>query len=118
MLNVPFNAPADFYEPFADQLQLLPKERENFAMVLLSEHPLAVDLWHDDAAIQADMKLEAMSNPHADTVLGMVRSTRVLINKYLDGELDLKAEEAERAAPWKWKAGCCSPIQPTGRQAE
>ena len=44
------------------------------------------------------MKLEAMSRSHSETVMGMVKSTRVLINKYLDGELDLKTEEAERAA--------------------
>ena len=98
MLNVPFEKPADFYEPLADQLKLVPKEHENYAMALLSDHPLAVAMWHSDAAIQADMKLEAMSRPHSETVMGMVKSTRVLIHRYLDGELDLKTEEAERAA--------------------
>ena len=52
-----------------------------------------MQMWQDDTAIQPDMKLEAMSKPHAETVVGMVR-----IHKYLDGELDLKTEETERAA--------------------
>ena len=70
MLNVPFREPSDFYSHCADQLKLVPEQK--------------------------DMKMEAMSKSHIQTVMGMIRSTRTLLDKYLTGELDLQKELAER----------------------
>ena len=45
----------------------------------------------------AELRLEAHTRDHADTVLEMIRAQRSLVGDYLSGALDAQAEAAQRA---------------------
>ena len=87
MLNVPFENAADFCLP--DHVaRRLPEAHKYFAMAVLCEHPVAQAMWHDDEKIRAELKMEAHTKDHVDTILAMIRAHRGLLQDYLDGSLD------------------------------
>jgi hypothetical protein len=55
-------------------------------------------MWHDDEKIRAELKMEAHTKDHVDTILAMVRAHRGLVRSYLDGSLDARAEQRAREA--------------------
>ena len=97
MLHVPFRDPEDFHVPVAAALDRIPAEHRNFAMVVLCEHPTAKAMWRTDAgALEAELRMEALSRPFVTTLLAMATAHRELVHKYLTGAADVRSEERRR----------------------
>ena len=97
MLHVPFRDPEDFHVPVAAALDRIPAEHRNFAMVVLCEHPTAKAMWRTDAgALEAELRMEALSRPFVTTLLVMATAHRELVHKYLTGAADVRSEERRR----------------------
>ena len=74
-----------------ETVKLVPPKYQNFA---LASH-YAPEMWGRPGNIKALMELEANSSAHIETVLAKVEAQRHLVQKYLSGELNAEAEEAE-----------------------
>ncbi|CAK8987418.1 unnamed protein product, partial [Durusdinium trenchii] len=98
MLHVPFTDPRDFVVPVAAQLAKVPEEHRCFAMAMLCEHPIALAMWHSEAAIEEELRMEATSKPFVQTTLAMIAAHRQLVQDYVAGRLDAAAEAAAREA--------------------
>ncbi|CAJ1342196.1 unnamed protein product [Effrenium voratum] len=96
MLHTPFEQPSDFLLP-EDRAARAPASYKHFAMALLCPRREAADFWGDDEKVAAELRLEAHTKDHADTVLEMIRAQRSLVGDYLSGALDAQAEAAQRA---------------------
>ena len=97
VLHVPFENITDFYEPIKEQLKLVPKEHHNFAMCLLSKHPVATKVWQDEDAIRQELKQEALTKSFTETIMAMYTAHAALVDKYLTGEANAVEEETRRA---------------------
>ena len=102
-----------FYIDCAEELKVVPDEHRNFAMPLLCKHKVAQDMWHNDVAIEAELKQEAYTKKMVRTLMGSIKSTRALLLKYLSGELDYKREKAKREEQQKHVAEAMA-IAPDG----
>eukprot|EP00913_Durusdinium_trenchii_P012784 g12002.t1 len=83
VLRRPFRAIADLQAAAPQVSERVPAHYQNFALALC----LAPNMWGDDAAIRAQMDLEAHSRATIDTILYKVRAQRSLVRRYLAGEL-------------------------------
>ncbi|CAE7336340.1 unnamed protein product [Symbiodinium sp. CCMP2456] len=92
MLHVPFEKATDFCLP-QHVVRRLPEAHKYFAMAVLCEHPVAQAMWQDDEKIRAELKMEAHTKDHVDTILAMIRAHRGLLQEYLDGSLDARKEQ-------------------------
>ena len=95
VLHVPFRRLEDLMN--ADVASKVPPAHRNFAWAVFSNHPVARATWTDETAIRAELKMEAHSEQHAETILRMVASTRNLLLDYLNGKYDAAAEIATRS---------------------
>eukprot|EP00971_Amphidinium_carterae_P334234 6469387-Amphidinium_carterae.2 len=91
VLNVPFLNMDELMQK--DIIDRVPAAYVHFAHVMQCEHPLARTLWEDETAIEMDLKREAHTREHISTILHMVKSHKSLVNDYLTGKFDTKAEE-------------------------
>ena len=82
VLNKPFRRIEDLASQ-ADILEKVPAHYRQFALAL--HH--APHFWDDDAAIKAQMELEAQSRAHIKTILDKVHAQRHLVRRYLAGEV-------------------------------
>ena len=98
MLHVPFKQPEDFFEPMEEKLARVPQEHRNFAMALLCDHPVAQSMWHSEAAVEAELRQEALSKPFVKTLQAMVAAHKTLVQKYITGEANAEQEAKDRAA--------------------
>ena len=96
VLHVPFRRVEDLVNP--EIISRVPAAHKNFAVALFSNHPVARATWSNDAAIREELKMEARTQQHADTIMQMVSSTRNLLLDYLNGTYDAAAEAAGRHA--------------------
>ena len=96
MLHVPFNDINYFQDCCAESLAKVPAEHQNFAMAVLCPHEVAAAMWHNDAALQDELKREALSKPFIKTIMSMVSSQKVLVGKYISGEANAETEAHER----------------------
>ena len=86
-LNIPFRHLEDLVVP--DIAEKVPERYLNFACAL--HH--ARHHWEDEAAIRAEMELEAFGNAHIETVMDMIRAQRHVVEQYLSGAIS-KGDEA------------------------
>ena len=95
LLHVPFKSRYDF----ADEgvLGKVPPEYRYLAMALSCPHPIARSHWYDDACIGGEMRLEAHTRHHINTVVGMVCANRALLGRYMSGEIDVVEDMKRRA---------------------
>ncbi|CAE7365302.1 unnamed protein product [Symbiodinium natans] len=91
MLHVPFEEATDFCLP-EHVARRLPEAHKYFAMAILCEHSVAQAMWQDDEKIRAELKMEAHTKDHVDTILAMIRAHRGLLQEYLDGSLDARKD--------------------------
>ena len=84
--------------------QKVPAAHRNFAWALSCPHPVARAMWHDEAAMRAEMKLEAHTKQHIDTVVQMVHVNHRLVEDYMNGKFDAAAEAAARETAVKQHA--------------
>lgn len=96
MLHVPFERPQDFFEPIADELELVPAEHRNSAMAFLCKDPRATAIWHSDIALEKELRQEAHSKAFVKTLLGLVAAQKALVDKYLEGEANAEEEANDR----------------------
>ena len=80
MLHVPFEKATDFCLP-QHVVRRLPEVHKYFAMAVLCEHPVAQAMWQDDEKIRAELKMEAHTKDHVDTILAMIRAHRGLLQE-------------------------------------
>ena len=88
VLRRPFNRLEDFEEDAPEIMEKVPERYRNFALCL--HH--APTFWTNDQAIRDEMELEANSESHIQTVLAKVSAQRLLISKYLSGEISYDEE--------------------------
>ena len=100
MLHVPFTDPAWFFKNsfVIRKLNLIPKEYRYFAMAVLCPHRKAQDVWQSRDRVEEELRMEAHTRAHRRTLLGMYDANVALVQKYVAGQADAKAEEDERAA--------------------
>ena len=85
-LNVPFR---DIDEFLTEDIKAkVHKRYQNFAMAL--RH--APEYWGDEDNIRKDLQLHAHGDAYIDTVLHKVRAQKTLVQKYLNGEIDISDE--------------------------
>ena len=96
MLHVPFEQPSDFLLS-KERAARVPQSYKYFAAAVLRRRREAADFWGNDKKVAAELRLEAHTKDHADTVLEMIRAQRSLVGDYLSGALDAQAEAAQRA---------------------
>ena len=65
-------------------------------MCLLSKHPLAAKVWHDEDAIRQELKQEALTKSFTETIMAMYTAHAALVDKYLTGEANAVEEETRR----------------------
>ena len=89
--------------------RLVPDEYKFFAMAMVCQHPVAQAVWNSEDAISAEMRIEAHTQEHIDTVLQFVSAQRGLVTDFLEGKLDrvehaaLVADDAPRPqGPIRW----------------
>ena len=87
----------------------VPDEYKYFAMAMVCQHPVAQAVWNSEDAISAEMRIEAHTQEHIDTVLQFVSAQRGLVTDFLEGKLDrvehaaLVADDAPRPqGPIRW----------------
>ena len=95
MLHVPFRSAADLALPEA-VADRVPEAHRYFGMALLCKHPIAQAMWRDDERIRQEFKMEAHTQDHVDTLVAMIQAHRGLVHKYLQGNLDARAERRQR----------------------
>jgi len=88
VLHCPFNRLEDFEQDAPEIVEKVPERYRNFALCL--HH--AEDFWTNDQAIRDEMELEANSESHIQTVLAKVSAQRLLVQKYLSGEISYDEE--------------------------
>ena len=96
VLHVPFRHVEDLMN--AAVAAKVPAAHRNFAWAIFSNHPVARAMWTNDEAIRAEMKMEAHTTQHTETIMNMIHSTRGLLLDYLNGKYDAAAELAQRQA--------------------
>ena len=96
VLHVPFRRIADFANK--PELRRVPPGHRYFAMALLCDHPLAMEMWRGgEDKLRAEMKDEAHTGDCADGVANMVRANRGLVEDYIRGVLVVGPAEAPGA---------------------
>lgn len=83
VLRKPFRCLRDFEKNAQDIINKVPQRYRNFALCMR----YARNFWDNDEAIKEEMKLEANSNSHIDTVLAKVAAQRRIVEKYLAGDI-------------------------------
>ena len=81
-LHVPFETLEDFLTE-----EIVARVPERYRLFACALHR-APDYWNDEDRIRKDMRLEASSNDHIDTVCNFIRAQSFLVDQYLTGELD------------------------------
>ena len=103
LLWVPFSDPSELWDEAL--LARVPAYHRYFAMCWTSRSRVAAQMWHSPANIASDMRLEAHTQHHIDTVSNLVAANGALVDDYLAGRLDAAEEERRRLEPWTpWSA--------------
>ena len=55
-------------------------------------HPVAKQMWTNNASILNECKLEGHTTKHSESILSIVRATKVLVSDYIAGRLNAAAE--------------------------
>ena len=90
MLHVPFEAPRQFIDE--NMLQLVPYDYRYFTMAVTCGHPVAKQLWTNNLLILNECKLEGHTTKQSESILSIVRATKVLVSDYIAGRLNAAAE--------------------------
>ena len=93
MLHCPFTKASDFLLD-AEAEQRVPPEHKYFAMALQCRHEVAKKMWCKEAAIQTEMEEEAHTGRYIRSTIAMVMAQQVLVQAYLKGEYQGKADAA------------------------
>ena len=88
VLHAPFRRLEDFLAEESDIVEKVPAHYQHFAIALRR----APGFWGDDRAIQKQMALEANTKARIDTILSKVRAQRFLVERYLNGDLEVSSE--------------------------
>ena len=94
LLWVPFSDPSELWDEAL--LARVPAYHRYFAMCWTSRSRVAAQMWHSPANIASDMRLEAHTQHHIDTVSNLVAANGALVDDYLAGRLDAAEEERRR----------------------
>ena len=78
--------PSRLWEDFLTE-EIVERVPERYRLFACALHH-APDYWNDEDRIRKDMRLEASSNDHIDTVCNFIRAQSFLVDQYLTGELD------------------------------
>jgi len=109
MLHVPFARATDFRSHDVDER--VPEAHRYLAMALVCQHRVAKNMWLDETAIDDEMKMEAHTKAHRQTVINQFRAQAAMVRQYLDGTLDKTAPGAAAAA-----TAAAPPAQPLRRR--
>ena len=107
VLHIPFTCIDEFI--CEEALAKVPPEHRYLCMALCCPHPRAQALWEDEGQIRTELKAEAHTADHAETIVNMLRANTGLIRDYLNGKLTLSSPSpAAGVAP----AGHVAPGRP------
>ena len=89
VLHIPFTCIDEFI--CEEALAKVPPEHRYLCMALCCPHPRAQALWEDEGQIRTELKAEAHTADHVETIVNMLRANTGLIRDYLNGKLTLSS---------------------------